>query len=207
VNTAVGSGTGLGPQRPLPPPPLLRNDTYSRSEDLVVATTQALAQATGSPQHWTERNLLAEADDSELRQLRLTDEVARARQGLELMRQRAAQAAANIRASYERGGFGIGSSSSNRGGGAVDGVGADNDGGNGGGNDGDGDGVFDANSPAAGAGNAEMDADESHIYRPAVVGLPRPPRNLERPPNWLPPTPTMAAAAAAERGELYVVVD
>ncbi|KAI9748681.1 MAG: hypothetical protein M1815_003038 [Lichina confinis] len=88
-----------GPSRAsLQPPPLLRNDTYGRSEDLVIATSQALTQATGSRQ-FTEQHLLADAAtrEEDLRRLHLADEVERARQGLDLMRERAAAAAANIR--------------------------------------------------------------------------------------------------------------
>lgn len=87
------------PSNPPRPSPLLRNDTYARSEDLVIATTQALTRATGSPD-FTKENLLASKtapqEEEQLKQMHLNDEVERARQGLELMRERAATAAAGI---------------------------------------------------------------------------------------------------------------
>lgn len=85
--TQVNSNSS--PTRPSLPP---RNDTYARNEDLVIATTQALEEITGSSK------LLAEQAerDARLRQLHLRDEVERARQGIEIMRQRAATAAARI---------------------------------------------------------------------------------------------------------------
>ena len=92
------------PSRPRrPSPPLFRNDTYTRNEDLVIATTQALTQASigngggGLP---AERRptkvpgVLANTQEDEIRRLHLLDEVKDARRGLEVLRQRTTAAAA-----------------------------------------------------------------------------------------------------------------
>lgn len=83
IPQSLSNAIGKLPARPAGPD---RNDTYTRNEDLVIATTQALTRATGSPL-WTERKVLADPD-RDLMQLHLKDEVDRARRGLTLMKER-----------------------------------------------------------------------------------------------------------------------
>ncbi len=109
------------PSRPAAP---LRNDTYSRNEDLVIATSQALTKATGrstsnsppgmtvtggrtpvmnrGPWSSTEALIVSNANEEEVQRLHLDNELQFARQGLELMREKAAMARKTIELHRER---------------------------------------------------------------------------------------------------------
>ncbi|KAI9830857.1 MAG: hypothetical protein M1826_004286 [Phylliscum demangeonii] len=88
-------------------PPLLRNDTYARNEDLLIATTQALSRATSSAAEWSATLAQEDVRQTAFDRLHLGVEVERAQQAKQLMHEREKQGRAGLPLSMRTANVGV----------------------------------------------------------------------------------------------------